>query len=93
MSLFMSNNWKKQCCSSTEAEQNKIIHLKGPVNIICTLMKYEETFKSTKIELKTSLTEDKYEILSANLRKSPIPFQSLASVIPQTCVKMCFHFT
>ena len=37
-------------------------------------MKYKETFKSTTHELKTSLTEDRYEILSANLRKSPILF-------------------
>ena len=56
-------------------------------------MKYEETFKSTAHGLKISFTEDKYEILSANLRKSPILFQSLASVIPQTCLKMCFDFT
>ena len=56
-------------------------------------MKYEETFKIATHWLETSLTEDKYEILSANLRKSPIHFQSLASVIPQICVKMCFDVT
>ena len=56
-------------------------------------MKYEETFKSATHGLKTSLTEDKYEILSANLRKGSILFQSLDSVIPQTCLKMCFDFT
>ena len=54
---------------------------------------YEETFKSANLKLKTSLTEDKHEILSANLRKSPTLFQSLASVFPQTCVKTCFDFT
>ena len=42
---------------------NQLIDRKGPVNIICTLMKYEETFKIATHGLKTSLTEDKYEIL------------------------------
>ena len=31
-------------------------------------------------------------VAEENTAKSPILFQSLASVIPQTCVKMCFDF-
>ena len=62
---------------NTEVELNQLIDRKVPVNIICTLMKYEKTFKIATHGFKTSLTEDKYEILSANLRKSPIHFQSL----------------